>query len=110
MSNYLDANTAQIASSSAGVQDASTMFANTLHQAEGTAMQAQAFHQGESSVAFQQSHARFVSGAQKLHTLLTMAGINVGEAGQTYTAQDAQAASAIQSVPIGDGGDIAIRA
>ncbi len=109
MANFLDANTAQLATSSSGVQDASSMFANTLHQAEATAAQAQAFHQGESSVAFQQSHARFAAGAAKLNNLLTVAGLNVGEAGQDYTAQDAAGAHAMSSVPIGDGGSIAMR-
>lgn len=109
MSNFLDANSGQIAQSSAGVADASSMFATTLHNAESTAMQAQAFHAGESSAAFQQSHARFVSGATKLNNLLNMAGLNVGEAGQTYVGQDAAGAQAMQSVPIGDGGGIAIR-
>ena len=68
MSNFLDANVPQMASSAAGVQDAASMFRTTLHQAESTAAQAQAFHQGESSAAFQSSHARFVSGATKLNT------------------------------------------
>ena len=51
MSNFLDANVPQMASSAAGVQDAASMFRTTLHQAESTAAQAQAFHQGESSAA-----------------------------------------------------------
>lgn len=109
MANFLDANTAQIATSSSGVQDASGMFANTLHQAEATAAQAQAFHQGESSLAFQQSHARFAAGAAKLNNLLTVAGLNVGEGAQTYIGQDAMGAQAMSSVPIGDGGSVAIR-
>ena len=58
-------------------------------------MQAQAFHQGESSVAFQASHARFVSGATKLNTLLDIAGMNVHEGSQTYIAADAQGAAAM---------------
>ena len=86
MSNFLDANVPQMASSAAGVQDAAAMFRTTLHQAEATAQQAQAFHQGESSVAFQASHARFLSGATKLNTLLDIAGMNMHEGGQTYTA------------------------
>lgn len=110
MSNFLDANVAQLASSAAGVQDASSMFATTLHQAEATAAQAQAMHQGESSLAFQSAHARFQSGAQKLNALLTMAGQQVNEGGQTYQAQDAQGADAMNSVPVGDGGVLGIRA
>ena len=110
MSNFLDANVPQMASSAAGVQDAASMFRTTLHQAESTAAQAQAFHQGESSAAFQSSHARFVSGATKLNTLLDIAGMNTHEAGQTYQTSDAQGASDMSSVPIADGGDISIRA
>ena len=110
MSNFLDANVPQMASSAAGVQDAAAMFRTTLHQAEATAQQAQAFHQGESSVAFQASHARFLSGATKLNTLLDIAGMNVHEGGQTYTAVDAQGASDMASVPIADAGGIGIRA
>jgi uncharacterized protein YukE len=110
MANFLDANVAQMASSAAGVQDAAAMFRTTLHQAEQTAMQAQAFHQGESSAAFQASHARFVSGASKLNTLLDIAGMNVHEGSQTYIAADAEGADAMNSVPIADGGGISIRA
>jgi uncharacterized protein YukE len=110
MSNFLDANTAQLASSSAAVQDATVSFVNVLHQAEGTAAYAQAMNQGEASLAFQQSHARFVNGSTKLQGLLQMAGVNVGEAGTDYTATDSLGASNLQSVPISDGGDISIRA
>jgi uncharacterized protein YukE len=110
MANFLDANVAQMATSAAGVQDAAGMFRTTLHQAEATAQQAQAFHQGESSVAFQASHARFLEGSTKLNSLLDIAGMNVHEGGQTYLAQDAQGASEMASVPIADAGGLGIRA
>ena len=61
-------------------------------------------------MAFQASHARFLSGATKLNTLLDIAGMNVHEGGQTYIAADAQGASDMASVPIADAGGIGIRA
>lgn len=108
--SFLDANVAQLASSSAAVEDATTMFGSVLGQAEATAAQAQAVHVGQSSMAFQSAHARFVSGATKLKMLLGQAGLNVGEGGQTYTMVDAQGADDYNAVPISDGGDISIRA
>jgi uncharacterized protein YukE len=110
MSNFLDANVPQVLSSAAGVQDASAMFQTTLTQAEATAQQAQAFHQGESSMAFQAAHARFAEGAKKLHTLLTVAGLNINEGGTDYQAADALGVDGYNQVPIGDGGTISIRA
>ena len=110
MSNFLDANVAQIASSAAGHQDSAAMFRTTLHQAEATAQQAQALHQGASAAAFQASHARFLTGATKLNALLDIAGLNTNEAGQTYQASDALGADGYNSVPIGDGGGLGIRA
>lgn len=110
MADFLDANVAQLASSSSAVQDATTMFVNVLHQAEGNANHAMAMNIGETSAAFQQAHARFVYGATKLQNLLGLAGVNVGEAGQGYQTTDSQGASNIQSVPVSDAGDISIRA
>ncbi|TDZ60415.1 WXG100 family type VII secretion target [Mycobacteroides franklinii] len=43
---------------------------STISQAEQAAMSAQAFHVGESSVAFQAAHARFVEVAAKVNALL----------------------------------------
>lgn len=106
----LDANVPQQMASAAGVQDAATMFQSTLHQAEATAQQALAFHQGDSSMAFQQAHARFLEGSQKLHALLATAGMNTQDAGQEYTAADAAGADMMNQVPIGDGGGLGIRA
>ena len=56
-------------------------------------MAAQAFHMGESAAAFQAAHARFVEAAAKVNTLLDIAQANLGEAGATYVAEDAAAAS-----------------
>jgi uncharacterized protein YukE len=108
--SFLDTNVAQVLSSAAGVHDASTMFASTLQQAQATATQAQAFHQGDSSMAFQQAHARFSEGAQKLQTLLMQAGMNAQGGGQEYTVGDQAGADMMNQVPIGDGGGLGIRA
>ena len=61
----LDANTPQIQTSSAGTSDMASMMRGTMARAEGTAQQAMAYHQGESSMAFQTAHARFVEAAAK---------------------------------------------
>ncbi len=66
---------------------------STISQAESAALSAQAFHVGESSVAFQAAHARFVEVAAKVNALLDIAQINLGEAAATYVAEDAAAAS-----------------
>ena len=66
---------------------------STIGQAEQAAMSAQAFHLGESSAAFQAAHARFVEVAAKVNTLLDIAQVNLGDAGGTYVAADAAAAS-----------------
>ncbi len=66
---------------------------STISQAEQEAMSAQAFHQGESSAAFQASHANFIAAAAKINTLLDMAQANLGDAAGTYVAADAAAAS-----------------
>ncbi|WP_079634149.1 type VII secretion protein EsxS, partial [Mycobacteroides abscessus] len=42
---------------------------STISQAESAALSAQAFHVGESSVAFQAAHARFVEVAAKVNAL-----------------------------------------
>ena len=69
-----------------------SMYRSTLAQAEQAAQAAQAFHQGESAVAYQQTHARFIETANKVSTLLAVAEANVHEGAATYTTVDAQAA------------------
>lgn len=91
----LDANTAQLVSSSAGFADQAALMRSTISQAEATATQAQAFHQGESAGAFQVAHARFVEASAKINALLDVAGANINEGAGTYTAQDAAGASDI---------------
>uniref|UniRef100_UPI00194E69DC type VII secretion protein EsxS n=7 Tax=Mycobacteroides abscessus TaxID=36809 RepID=UPI00194E69DC len=66
---------------------------STISQAELAALSAQAFHVGESSVAFQAAHARFVEVAAKVNALLDIAQVNLGDAAATYVAEDAAAAS-----------------
>ncbi|KRQ76139.1 hypothetical protein, partial [Mycobacteroides sp. HXXIII] len=52
---------------------------STISQAESAALSAQAFHVGESSVAFQAAHARFVEVAAKVNALLDIAQLNLGD-------------------------------
>jgi uncharacterized protein YukE len=89
----LDANTAQLASSHGSFADQAAAFHGLIDQAEQTAMQAHAVHQGDSSVAFQQAHAQFADAAHQLKQLTATAGEDIGSAGSTYTSADAQHAS-----------------
>jgi uncharacterized protein YukE len=89
----LDANIPQLQVSHASFADQATQFMSIVHQAEQSAMQAQAFHQGESSVAFQQAHGQFTEISHKMQTLLQLAGNNIQEGATTYQVQDGQGAS-----------------
>jgi uncharacterized protein YukE len=89
----LDANAPQMFTSHASFHDQAVQFNSTVSQAENTAVAAQAFHQGESSVAFQQAHMQFVEAGTKLQQLLTLAGNNIGEGAQTYVTQDGAGAT-----------------
>lgn len=89
----LDANIPQLIGSQSTFADQSAAYRSTLAQAEGSAVAAQAFHQGESSAAFQQAHARFIEAAAKSNVLLDVAQQNIGEGASTYVAQDSAAAS-----------------
>jgi uncharacterized protein YukE len=93
----LDTNVPQMITSQGEFHTQATQFQSTVTQAEGTAMAAQAAHQGESAVAFQSAHARFVEAAQKANTLLMQAGQNIGEGASTYTLADAEGEQAMQS-------------
>src|SRR5690625_898576 len=90
----LDANIPQLVSSEAGFSAKSSLMRSTMAQAEQSALSSQAFHQGEASAAFQAAHMRFVEVAGKVNMLLDLAQVNLGEAGSTYVATDAAAASA----------------
>jgi uncharacterized protein YukE len=91
--SMLDAHIPQIVASESAFAAKTALMRSTLAQAEQAAMSAQAFHQGESSAAFQAAHARFVEVAAKVNVLLDLAQANLGEAGATYVAEDAAAAS-----------------
>ncbi|MFL0176402.1 WXG100 family type VII secretion target [Mycobacterium sp. SMC-13] len=93
----LDANVPQMVSSSSSFADQAGLMRSTIAQADASAQQAQATHQGDSAVAFQVAHTRFVEAAGKINTLLDVAGANIHEGAGTYTAQDAAGASDIAS-------------
>jgi uncharacterized protein YukE len=93
----LDANIPQMVSSQASFADQVALFQSTVHQAENSAIAAQATHVGESSMAFQQAHAQFVEVATKMNTLLGIAEQNIGDASTTYTLADSEGASGYTS-------------
>ena len=93
----LDANTAQMIGSSSSFADQASLFRSTIAQADASAQQAQATHQGESAIAFQAAHARFVEAASKANTLIDIAGQNIHEGAGTYIAQDGAGASEMTS-------------
>lgn len=91
--SLLDAHIPQIIASESAFGAKTALMRSTIAQAEQAAMSSQAFHMGESSAAFQAAHARFVEVAAKVNTLLDVAQLNLGDAGASYVAQDAAAAS-----------------
>lgn len=91
--SLLDAHIPQLVAAQSAFSTKAALMRSTISQAEQEAMSAQAFHQGESSVAFQASHARFVEAAARINTLLDIAQANLGDAAGTYVAADAAAAS-----------------
>lgn len=93
----LDVQAAQLFTSEASFGDQAMQMRSNIHAAESEAIQAQAFHQGESATAFQTAHARFVEASQKINSLLDIASANLGEGGSTYVAEDASAATNIAS-------------
>lgn len=91
--SLLDAHIPQLVASQSAFGVKAGLLRHTIGSAEQAAMGAQAFHQGESSAAFQASHARFVEVAARVNALLDIAQANLGEAAGTYVAADAAAAS-----------------
>lgn len=91
--SMLDAHIPQIVAAEATFGAKTALMRSTIAQAEQAAQSAQAFHMGESATAFQAAHARFVEVAAKVNTLLDIAQVSLGEAGATYTAEDAAAAT-----------------
>lgn len=91
--SMLDAHIPQLVASEAAFGAKTALMRSTIAQAEQAAMSAQAFHLGESSAAFQSAHARFVEIAARVNGLLDIAQVNLGEAGSSYVAEDASAAT-----------------
>ncbi len=91
--SLLDAHIPQLVAAQSAFSTKSALMRSTISQAEQEAVSAQAFHQGESAVAFQAAHARFVEAAARINTLLDIAQANLGDAAGTYVAADAAAAS-----------------
>jgi len=69
----LDAHIPQLVAAQSAFSTKSALMRSTIGQAEQEALSAQAFHQGESSAAFQAAHARFVEAAARINTLLDIA-------------------------------------
>lgn len=90
--SLLDAHIPQLVASESAFGAKTALMRSTIGQAEQSALSSQAFHQGESSAAFQAAHLRFVEVAAKVNSLLDIAQANLGEAGATYVAADAAAA------------------
>jgi uncharacterized protein YukE len=91
--SMLDAHIPQLVAAESEFGTKTALMRHTIGQAEQAALSAQAFHQGESAVAFQAAHARFVEVAARVNTLLDIAQTNLGAAAGTYVATDAAAAS-----------------
>src|ERR1700749_3996235 len=91
--SMLDAHIPQLVAAQSAFSAKAGVLRGTISQAEQEAMSAQAFHQGESSAAFQAAHARFVEAAARVNTLLDIAQANLGDAAGTYVAADSAAAS-----------------
>ena len=91
--SFLDAHIPQLVAAQSAFSTKAALMRSTISQAEQEALSAQAFHQGESSLAFQAAHARFVEAAARINTLLDIAQANLGDAAGTYVAADAAAAS-----------------
>ena len=91
--SLLDAHIPQLVAAQSAFSAKAALMRSTISQAEQEALSAQAFHQGESSAAFQGAHARFVEVAARINTLLDIAQANLGDAAGTYLAADTAAAS-----------------
>lgn len=91
--SLLDAHIPQLVSSQSAFAAKAGLMRQTISQAEQSAMSAQAFHQGESALAFQGAHARYMEAASRVNTLLDIAQANLSDAAGTYVAADAAAAS-----------------
>ena len=90
--SMLDAHIPQLVAAQSAFGAKTALMRTTIGQAEQEALSAQAFHQGEASMAFQAAHARFVEAAPRINTLLDIAQANLGDAAGTYVAADSAAA------------------
>lgn len=90
--SMLDAHIPQLAAAESEFGAKAGLMRSIINQAEQKAMEAQAFYQGESAVAFQAAHARFVEAAGKVNDLLHIAQLNLGDAAAKYAATDSAAA------------------
>ena len=91
--SLLDAYIPQLVSAESTFGAKAALMRATITQAEQAALSSQAFHQGQSALAFQAAHARFVELAQQVNTLLDLAQTHLGEASGTYMATDSAGAS-----------------
>lgn len=94
---FLSADVPQMMAVQGGFAAEAVSFRSTLSQAEGSAMQAQAFHKGESATAFQIGHAKFVDAATRVNDLLNIAESQLGEGSTTYVSQDTTGADDMNS-------------
>jgi uncharacterized protein YukE len=90
---HLDVNASQLLTSQSSFEDKASLMRSTMASAEQSAVAAQAFHTGDSALAFQTAHAHFIEAAAKINSLLDIASAQLGEGGTTYLTEDAAAAA-----------------
>ncbi len=107
--SMLDAHIPQLVAAQSAFAAKAGLMRSTISQAEQEAVSAQAFHQGESSAAFQAAHARFVEVAARINTLQGL-GADIaseqaalsnawqGDTGLTYQAWQARWNQAMQDL------------
>jgi uncharacterized protein YukE len=96
--SLLDAHIPQLVASEAAFSAKAGLMRSTIAQAEQAAQASQAFHQGESAVAFQAAHARFIEVSARVNALLDIAQANIGDAASTYVAEDAAASGTYTAI------------
>jgi uncharacterized protein YukE len=96
--SLLDAHIPQLVASEAAFAAKAGLMRSTIAQAEQAAQASQAFHQGESAVAFQAAHARFIEVSARVNALLDIAQANIGDAASTYVAEDAAASATYTAI------------
>lgn len=96
--SMLDAHIPQLVASEAAFGTKAALMRSTIAQAEQAAQASQAFHMGESAMAFQAAHARFIEVSARVNALLDIAQVNLGDAASTYVAEDAAASSSYTAI------------